>query len=77
MTSIEVFTPQETEQIISVTEVPRNNARDSERYRAEAQTPGLSVMERWAKNDTADYLAHLALQDKIAEYSGDKPATSR
>ncbi|MDB5179854.1 MAG: hypothetical protein JWN12_486 [Candidatus Saccharibacteria bacterium] len=80
MTSIEVYAPQEAAQTIQVHEVEsaiRNNAKDALRYREEAKAPGLTDMEILAKLDTADLLAHLALQDKVQEYSGNKKPISR
>lgn len=79
MTSIEVFAPQEATQTIDVheTPIPRDNAKEALRYREEAKQPGLSDGEKWAKNDTANYLASLALQDRVLEYTGKKPPSSR
>jgi hypothetical protein len=87
MTLIEVQSSQEKAQTIMVHEGPddRDNTAEAARYRQEAENQNLSKWERWSKLDTASVLTELALKDaaksdlanRIKEYSGEKPPTSR
>ncbi|MDB5159851.1 MAG: hypothetical protein JWO99_114 [Candidatus Saccharibacteria bacterium] len=86
MTLITVEAPQEAPQIISVAHEPINYAEASARYYQEAEDPDLNEHVRKAKVSTADYLAKRALEisgntsdlgNRIKEYTGEKPATSR
>jgi hypothetical protein len=91
MTTIEVQAPQEKAQIISVHEGPndRDNLKESLRYKQESEAPGLSPIEVWAKMDTANNLATIALEqhkaslpnsdlnERTQEYLGNKAPRSR
>jgi hypothetical protein len=86
MTLITVEAPQEAAQPISVNHEPINYAEASARYYREAEDLSLNEHVRKEKISTADYLAKRALEisgstsdldNRIKEYSGEKPATSR
>ena len=79
MTLIEVRASQESPQTIPVHEVsePRDNAAAARRYFQEASDPSLPEAVAKEKIKTAQYLSHLALQDRIQEYQGKKKPVSR